>query len=276
MDPDYPVCLTIAGSDSSGGAGIQADLKTFVALGVFGASAITALTAQNTTGVLGILAIDPEFVRLQADAVFADLPVAAAKTGMLGEAATIEAVAEVLEQHPRCPLVVDPVMVARSGDPLLAAGAIDVLRERLLPRATVITPNRLEASLLAGSGPVTDASSLREVARALFERFRRPVLIKGGRALPGALDLLIDENGEYPLTIADGPLESRSTHGTGCTFSAALTALLARGHTLRDAAAEAKQYVSGAIRHAPGLGAGHGPVHHGWMIPGERAESTGL
>jgi len=261
-----PVCLTVSGSDSSGGAGLQGDMKTFTALGAFGASAITALTAQNTTGVQGIVLVDAAFVALQIETVFADLPVAAAKTGMLASAATIEAVATAFEARPGCPLVVDPVMVARGGDVLLDPEALVLLRDRLLPLATVVTPNRREVALLAETGPVTDAISLRQAARALFQRIGRPVLAKGGALLPGALDLLVDAEGEWPLTLADGPIDTTSTHGTGCALSAALTVFLALGHTVREAAAEAKQFVAGAIRHAPGLGKGHGPVHHGWLI----------
>lgn len=276
MPDAIPVCLTVAGSDSSGGAGIQADLKTFAALGVFGASAITALTAQNTRGVQGIQPVDPAFVRLQIEAVCLDLPVAAAKTGMLASAAVIATVAQAFQARPACPLVVDPVVVARGGDVLVEPSAIDALRELLLPRAAVITPNRHEAALLAGTPPITDALGLRTAARTLFERTGRPVLAKGGSALPGALDLLIDADGELPLTIADGPITTRSTHGAGCTLSAALAAFLALGHTLRDAAAEAKQFVAEAIRHAPGFGQGHGPVHHGWLTRSSATSRLGL
>jgi hydroxymethylpyrimidine/phosphomethylpyrimidine kinase len=265
--PDHdPVCLTVAGSDPSGGAGLQADLKTFAALGVFGTAAVAALTAQNTTGVKGLYPIDPGFVRLQIDAVFADLPVVAAKTGMLGSGPVIAAVAEAFADRPDCLLIVDPVMTARGGDPLLEPGAVHVLRDRLLPLAGLITPNRHEAVLLAGTDPIADVAGLRRTARALFERFGRPVLVKGGSAVQGALDLLIDGHGaEFPLALADAPIVTRSTHGTGCTLSAAVTALLARGHSLREAAAGAKQFVFGAIRHAPGLGAGNGPIDHGWL-----------
>ncbi|HEV3162890.1 MAG TPA: bifunctional hydroxymethylpyrimidine kinase/phosphomethylpyrimidine kinase [Isosphaeraceae bacterium] len=276
MANSIPVCLTVAGSDCSGGAGIQADLKTFAALGVFGASAITALTAQNTTGLKGVFAVDPGFVRLQIDAVFDDFPVAAAKTGMLGDSATITAVVEAFTLRPQCPLVVDPVLVARGGDPLLEPWAIGLLRDRLLPLATVIMPNRHEAVLLAGTGPITDVTSLRLAARTLFERTGRPILAKGGAILPGALDLLIDFDGEHPLTIADGPLDTCSTHGAGCSLSAAIAAFLALGHTLRDAAAEAKQFVAGAIRHAPTMGQGYGPIHHGWLIHPGPGPGSGL
>jgi hydroxymethylpyrimidine/phosphomethylpyrimidine kinase len=271
-----PVCLTVAGSDSGGGAGIQADLKTFEALGVYGASALTALTAQNTTGVRGVVAVDPAFVRLQIDAVCDDLPVGVAKTGMLANAAIIQTVAEAFSSRPGIRLVVDPVVVARSGDLLLEPEALDALRTRLLPLASVLTPNRHEAALLTETGPITDADALRAAARSLFDRIGRPVLAKGGSALPGALDVLIDADGtEWPLTALDAPIATRSTHGTGCTLSAALAAGLALGMNLVDAAVGAKRYVTGAIRHAPGLGAGHGPVDHGWMRRSRMPHSSG-
>ncbi len=269
--PETLVVLTIAGSDPSGGAGLQADLKTFSALGVYGAAVVSALTAQNTKGVQGTQLIDPEFIRLQLQSVFEDLPVAAVKTGMLGNAAIIATVAEVLEEQlgkdPNLRLVVDPVMVARGGDVLLDPKAIGVLRERLLPLASVCTPNRREAALLTGTTEANDVDSLRRSARALFELLEhRPVLVKGGSILPGGLDLLIDGHGEeFPLAISGAPIATRSTHGAGCTLAAALAALLALGHGLREASAGAKQYVYGAIENAPGLGEGHGPIAHDWM-----------
>ncbi len=268
---DETVCLTIAGSDPSGGAGIQADLKTFAALGVYGSAAITALTAQNTTGVFGVRMVDPDFVVLQVESIFNDLPVAALKTGMLGDAAVIGAVADLLERQlaatPDLRVVVDPVMVSRSGDPLLEPDAVETIRSRLLPIANLITPNRHEASRLTGLDPIETVDDLRRTAMALFELIgQRPVLVKGGQALQGALDLLIDGHGEeFPLALADAPIVSRSTHGTGCTLSAGITALLGRGHSLRDSCAGAKQFVFGAIEHAPGIGQGHGPLDHLWM-----------
>jgi len=269
--PPPAVCLSIAGSDPSGGAGIQADLKTFAALGVYGTAVITALTAQNTTGVRGVRTLDPAFVALQAEAVFDDLPVAALKTGMLANAALIEAVADVIERQiertPDLRVVVDPVMVARGGDPLLEPDAIEALRERLIPLAHLVTPNRHEAAIITGSPPFKSAEGLHLTARAAFERLgKKPVLVKGGAALDGALDLLIDGHGsEFPLAIAGAPIATRSTHGAGCALSAAVTAFIAKGHNLRDAAAGAKQYVYGAIEQAPGLGAGHGPIEHNWL-----------
>ena len=269
--PDETVCLSIAGSDPSGGAGVQADLKTYAALGVYGAAAITALTAQNTTGVQGVRLVDAAFVALQAESVFDDLPVVSVKLGMLGSAAIIAAVADVLEirieRTPDLRVVVDPVMVARGGEPLLDPKAVAVLRDRLLPLASVLTPNRHEASMLTGLGPIEGVEDLRRMAHALFELVgHRPVLVKGGEAITGAIDLLIDGHGnEFPLAIAGAPIATRSTHGAGCTLSAAIAALLAKGHGLRDACAGAKQFVFGAIEHAPGLGRGHGPLDHLWL-----------
>lgn len=269
--PELPVCLSIAGSDPSGGAGIQADLKTFAALGVYGAAAITALTAQNTLGVQGVMMVDAPFVAQQAQSVFDDLPVAALKTGMLGNAPIIRAIADLIEdrkrRNPGLVVVVDPVMVARSGDRLLDPGAVALLRDRLLPIADLVTPNRHEASLLTGHGPITDVDRLRHAADALFRMLQGPaVLVKGGAAMPGAVDILVDDDGEeFPMVSPGAPIQTRSTHGTGCTLSAAIAALLAHGHGLRDACDSAKQYVRGAIEHAPGLGSGHGPIHHGWM-----------
>ncbi|CAN5865578.1 hypothetical protein BH23PLA1_BH23PLA1_23380 [soil metagenome] len=269
--PESVVALTIAGSDPSGGAGLQADLKTFSALGVYGAAVVTALTAQNTRGVQGVQLIEPDFLRLQLASVFDDLPVTVVKTGMLGNAAIIGAVADVLEEQldktHELRVVIDPVMVARGGDVLLDPKAVGVLRERLLPLASVVTPNRREAALLTGTAEAEDVDSLRRSARALFELLgQRPVLVKGGSALQGALDLLIDGHGEeFPLAIAGAPIVTRSTHGAGCTLSAALAAFLGLGHALREASAGAKQYVYGAIEHAPGLGGGNGPIAHDWM-----------
>lgn len=268
-----PVCLSVAGSDSSGGAGIQADLKTFAALGVYGATAITALTAQDTAGVRGVVPVEPEFVGRQIEVVCGDLPVVAAKTGMLASAAIIEEVARAFADRPDIRLVVDPVMVARSGDSLLEEDALIAMRSLLLPLATVFTPNRHEAALLAGTGPITDVESLRRTAKLLFDLIGRPVLVKGGAILPGALDLLIDGHGnEFPIAMDNAPIATRSTHGTGCTLSAALAALIAHGHGLRQAAAGAKQYVTGAIAHAPGLGRGHGPIDHAWLTRHRRDE----
>lgn len=259
-----PVVLTISGSDSGGGAGLQADLKTFAAFGTFGTSAIVALTAQNTRGVRGVRLVEPEFVRDQLRAIFEDLPVAAAKTGMLATSELMEVVIEEFAARPEVPLVIDPVAVARSGDPLLEPSAVTTLRDRLLPLAAVATPNRLELALLTGLPPIEDAKALREGARELFKRCGRPILAKGGAILPEALDVLVTAEREFEFTAEDAPIATTSTHGTGCTLSAAIAAGLALGRALPEAIREAKAYVTGAIRHAPGLGGGHGPIGHGW------------
>ena len=262
-----PVALTIAGSDSGGGAGIQADLKTFQAFGVFGTSAITAITAQNTLGVRGIRTVDPEMVRAQILAVVEDLHPAAAKTGMLAEAAIIEAVADTLAGGAPIPrLVVDPVMVAASGDPLLAEGAEAALRGRLLPLATLVTPNLDEASRLLGR-PVRDVEAMRSAASDLAEATGAAILIKGGH-LAGdvVVDLLLQE-GRWREWRAPR-IETRGGHGTGCTLSAAIAAGLALGRPLEDAVDRAIRYTRAALaaapasdrappRSAPGAGPGH-------------------
>jgi len=246
-----PRCLTIAGSDSGGGAGIQADLKAFAAAGCHGASAIVALTAQNTVGVTDVLEVPPEFVRAQLEAVFSDVGVDAAKTGMLFSAAVIEAVADFVAQHP-VPLVVDPVMVASSGASLLRDDAVEALVTRLFPLATVVTPNLLEAQALAGEG------SRAELAERIVERGAAAVVVTGGHG-DDAVDYLFDgeRHVEIPVERHDVP----ATHGAGCTHSATLAALLARGLSLEEAARGAAETASRAV--AAGLveiGAGEGPV----------------
>jgi hydroxymethylpyrimidine/phosphomethylpyrimidine kinase len=253
------IALTIAGSDSSGGAGIQADLKTFAAFGVYGASVITALTAQNTLGVRAIADVDPSFVAQQIDAVVEDLQVGAAKTGMLARVAVIEAVAERLRAHRLPYLVVDPVMVATSGDVLLEPQAVTCLRERILPLATLLTPNLREAEILTGRA-VTNPAQMREAARALTETGVRAVLVKGGHLADDALDILYD--GEKFQEFYAPQIATRNTHGTGCTLSAAVTACLARGFSLDESVAAAKRYITRAIATAPGIGHGSGPVNH--------------
>ena len=245
-----PRALTIAGSDSSGGAGIQADLKAFAAAGCFGTSAIVALTAQNTTGVSAVLEVDPAFVRAQLEAVFADIGADAAKTGMLFSAPVIEAVADVLGEH-RVPVVVDPVMVASSGARLLEEDAAQTLVERLFPLATVVTPNLAEAEALAGDG------TKRELAERLVELGAPAAIVTGGHGEP--VDHLFD--GERHVEIPVERHEVRATHGAGCTHSATLAALLARGLSLEQAARGAAEAASRAV--AQGLeeiGAGDGPV----------------
>lgn len=252
--------LTIAGSDSGGGAGIQADLKTFQRFGVFGTSALTLITSQNTIGVQDVHLLPVEVIRSQIDSVVSDLRPDALKTGALGSAAIIEAVAEVIEEQGLRPLVVDPVMISKHGDLLLGPEAVEALSTRLLPLATLITPNLHEAGALVG-GTLTSESEIREAARELAGRGAGAVLIKGG-ALGGgeAVDILFDGVEFYRFS---GPrIETRSTHGTGCTFSASITAGLAKGLPLERAVAEAKDWIGKAISTAPGLGAGFGPVNH--------------
>ncbi len=253
--------LTIAGSDSGGGAGIQADLKTFMAFGVFGMSAITALTAQNTVGVQGIHPVPSDFIEQQLDSVIGDIGADAAKTGMLGSATMVERVAACVERLRIPNLVVDPVMVAKSGDVLLAEDARNAVRERLLPLATVVTPNLPEATALTGL-PVRNLEEMRAAAAALHRLGVHWVVVKGGH-LPeavDAIDLIYDGRGFDELR--SPRTHSRNTHGTGCTFSAAIAASLALGREPRTAIRVAKQYISAAIASAPQLGHGHGPTNH--------------
>jgi hydroxymethylpyrimidine/phosphomethylpyrimidine kinase len=258
-----PIAVTIAGSDSGGGAGIQADLKTFSALGVYGASVITALTAQNTKGVTAIHDVPPDFVTAQIDAVFSDLDVRAVKIGMLSQPAVIEAVAAGLDRFRQSKVVLDPVMVATSGDRLLNPDAIDVLARVLIPRALVITPNLPEAAALLDLPLAQSEDEMRAQAERLIERGARAVLIKGGHG-EGAdsVDLLVAPTSCTRL--AGKRIATKSTHGTGCTLSSAVAAGLAKGLDLAAAAREAKAYVSAAIAAAERLqiGAGNGPVHH--------------
>lgn len=254
-----PVALTIAGSDSGGGAGIQGDLKTFAALGVYGASAITALTAQNTVAVAGVHAAPAAFVALQINTVLDDLPVAAVKTGMLYAADIVEAVAGALKGR-GLPLVVDPVMIAKSGDALLRDEAVAALKTSLLPLALVVTPNIPEAEALAGMTVATRAD-MEEAARRIIRLGPAAVVIKGGHMEGDELtDLLYD--GAAFHAFASRRVPTPHTHGTGCAFSAAITAGLAKGMTLRGAVAAAKEYIAGAVVAAEPLGHGHGPVNH--------------
>jgi len=257
------IALTIAGSDSSGGAGIQADLKTFSALGVYGASVITALTAQNTLGVEAVHIVPADFVLKQIEAVARDLEGGAVKIGMLATSAVIEAVAEGLKSFTGVPVVLDPVMVAASGDALLDEDAVETLRAVLVPRATLITPNLPEAAKLLGSGEAKDEREMLAQALALRRLGAKAVLIKGGHADGSeAIDILLDGEGE--LRLAAPRVETRNTHGTGCTLSSAIAAELAKGASLREAVVAAKAYVTAAIAAADDLaiGKGRGPVHH--------------
>ncbi len=255
-----PRALTIAGSDSGGGAGIQADLKTFMAHGVYGASAITAITAQNTVGVHAVLMLEPSLVVAQIEAVLDDIGADAVKTGMLGNASIIQAVADTLERYRVGRLVIDPVMVAKSGARLLEEDAIATLRARLLPLALVVTPNLPEASVLLNR-PVTDERDMQDAARDLHTLGPRYVLLKGGH-LSGSdvVDLLYD--GERFVTLRAPRLETNHTHGTGCTYAAAIAALIARGLPVEQAVRQAHAYLQDAIVHAPAIGKGYGPVNH--------------
>jgi hydroxymethylpyrimidine/phosphomethylpyrimidine kinase len=255
--------LTIAGSDSSGGAGIQADLKTFSALGVYGASVITALTAQNTLGVEGVHVVPPDFVRAQMRAVASDLAVGAIKIGMLATSAVIGAVAEGLGDFPEVPVVLDPVMVAASGDPLLEADAVEALRTVLIPHATLVTPNLAEAAILLGQSVARSEYEMAAQALKLHETGARAVLIKGGHSAgEAAIDILLE--GDEPVSFEAPRVETKNTHGTGCTLSAAIAAELAKGADLAEAVGAAKTYVTEAILAADELeiGKGRGPVHH--------------
>lgn len=255
--------LTIAGSDSGGGAGVQADLKTFQELGAFGMSVLTALTAQNTLGVHGVHAVPPDFVTAQLDAVADDIGVDAAKTGMLANAGVVEAVADGIAAHGIRRLVVDPVCASKHGDSLLEPDAIEALRDRLLPLAEVVTPNTGEVEVLTGVR-VASVADLRPAAEAVKALGPRWVLVKGGH-LPGnleAADLLFD--GEREVLLHAERLDTTDTHGTGCTLAAAIAAYLARGDDVEKAVADAKTFVTGAIRHGLRVGRGIGPVHHGW------------
>lgn len=253
-----PVALTIAGSDSGGGAGIQADLKTFAALGVHGTSAITAITAQNTVAVRDVLELPVAMVRAQIDAVVDDLGVQAAKTGMLSSVEIIEAVAAAIEAHRIGNLVVDPVMVAKGGARLLREEAVDALRTRLLPLAAVLTPNLPEVEVLLGRAVVSLAERW-QAARDLLALGPRAVVVKGGHAQGDAVDVFWDGTTLEELTAPR--LATGNTHGSGCVFSAAITAGLARGLDPLPAVREAKEFVTGAIALALELGDGHGPVN---------------
>lgn len=262
-----PVALTIAGSDSGGGAGIQADLKTFAALGAYGCSVIAALTAQNTQGVQAIHGVPAAFVRRQLDSIFEDIRVGAVKIGMLGTAEVTSAVAAGLAHWRPRHLVLDPVMIAKGGDRLLADDAILALRRELLPLATLITPNLPEAAVLLGEAPVTQRRQMPPVAARLQGLGIINVLLKGGHLDgPESPDLLM-HGGE--LIWLEGPrIDTPHTHGTGCSYSSAIAALLARGRPLPAAVAEAKHWLEGAIRAGAslGIGRGRGPVHHFWQL----------
>jgi hydroxymethylpyrimidine/phosphomethylpyrimidine kinase len=259
MSRHVPTALTIAGSDSGGGAGIQADLKTFHRFGVYGTSVVTAITAQNTRGVSAVHPVPLEIVRAQIDAVVADLPPRALKTGMLATAELVDLVADAAAQHALRGYVLDPVMVATSGDRLLDRDAEGRLRDRLLPLAALVTPNLHEAGILVG-GPVVDEADMRDAARALVRAGAGAALVKGGHLQGEAVDILWD--GERETVWRRERVDTRHTHGTGCTLSAAVAAGLALGRPLAEAVDRALRFVALAIRTAPGLGGGHGPINH--------------
>jgi hydroxymethylpyrimidine/phosphomethylpyrimidine kinase len=253
------VALTIAGSDSGGGAGIQADLRTFAAHDIHGAVAITAVTAQNTVSVIEYVALEPRMVVAQIEAVMNDMPVAAAKTGMLANAAIIVAVAEAARRLSIPNLVVDPVMVAKSGDRLLENDAEAAYRERLFPLASLVMPNLNEAEVLLGRA-VRSLPAMREAARALLDLGTRAVVVKGGHLGGDAIDVFFD--GRRLIELPAPRIETRNTHGTGCTYSAAVAARLALGCDMLDAVRGAKDYLTEAIRLSYSVGKGHGPVDH--------------
>jgi hydroxymethylpyrimidine/phosphomethylpyrimidine kinase len=253
--------LTIAGSDSGGGAGIQADLKTFTAFGVYGMSALTALTAQNTLGVQGIEAVPPEFIRKQIESVMTDIGADAVKTGMLASIEIIEVVAEAIKTYHITNLVVDPVMVAKGGDPLLAENARQNIKELLIPLAKVITPNIFEAEVLVGNN-IEHLEDMKKAARDLHELGCRWVVVKGGHmAIDGQATDVVYNGSEY-FFLKSARFDSNNTHGTGCTFASAIAASLAKNVPPLDAIKKAKEYITEAIRNGLAIGSGHGPTNH--------------
>lgn len=265
-----PIALTIAGSDSCGGAGIEADLKTFTALGVYGMAAVTSITAQNTVEVRGIHDIPPETVAQQIDAVAEDVGMDAVKTGMLSSAAIAEAVADALRRHRVEKLVVDPVMVSESGHRLLVRDAVDVVVKELLPQALVVTPNIAEAEVLTGRS-IKDADAMRDAAKAIHDLGARCVLLKGGHMDgPEAIDYLYD--GEEWFPYAAPRVATENTHGTGCTYGAAIAAFLAKGEDLREAVGHAKTYLTQALRAGFSIGHGPGPLNHFWALTQEEKD----
>lgn len=260
--------LIIAGSDSGGGAGIQADIKTVTMLGGYAATAITAITVQNTLGVTGVHPIPVAIVEGQARAVLDDIGADAIKTGMLGDIEMVETVARILDSARSAPAVVDPVMVAKGGSNLLAPSAVDAVRSLMIPRAGLLTPNAPEAQVLTGL-PVQTTDDLRRAGEALMKLGAAAVLMKGGHVEgETVVDVLMTADGE--TTFEGERIHTRHTHGTGCTLASACAAGLAQGMTLPQAVARAWAYVHEAMRQAPGFGAGHGPMDHGWPLKGAR------
>jgi hydroxymethylpyrimidine/phosphomethylpyrimidine kinase len=259
---DVRIALTIAGSDSSGGAGIQADLKTFAALGVYGVSAVTAVTAQSTLGIMETLALSADLVIAQIEAVAGDMPIHAVKTGMLANAAIVEAVAAAIKELELQRVVVDPVMVSKGGARLLDDDGLQMLRAELLPCSAVITPNIPEAEVLSGRR-IHSIEEVRAAAHEIHQAAGSAVVITGGHGTGEYIvDLLYD--GEVFTELETARIDTRHTHGTGCTFASAVAANLALGQTLVDAVVHAQDYVAGAIRHGLAIGRGHGPLDHFW------------
>ncbi len=259
IDTTIPIAMTIAGSDSGGGAGIQADLKTFAALGVYGTSALTSVTAQNTTDVSGVYDLPPDFIELQIETIATDIRVDAVKTGMLSSPEITHAVARAITKHGFEKVVVDPVMISKSGHALLAPHARKTIAETVLPLALVVTPNLHEAEALAGF-PVPDKKAMKEAARAIFDMGPENVVVKGGHLDQSPCDILFDGRDFHEFNGLR--YQTKNTHGTGCTFSSAITACLAQGQSVTDSVAHAKQFISQAIKHSFPIGHGHGPTHH--------------
>ncbi len=259
MEKQWKRALTIAGSDCSGGAGIQADLKTFSAHGVFGMSAIVSVFAENTSRVLGVYDVSPEMIAMQIDAVYEDIGTDAVKVGMLSGPACMEAVCDRLRHHRPQNVVIDPVMIAKGGHPLMAPDAVGYLISHVLPLADVLTPNIPEAECITGM-EIKTQTDMEEAARRIAAMGPRYVLVKGGHAQGDAADVLFD--GTQFQTFTTARIDTKNTHGTGCTFSSAIASQLALGRAVEDAVARAKAYVTTAIRHAIPLGHGHGPTHH--------------
>lgn len=259
--------LTIAGSDSSGGAGIQADLKTMLANHVYGMSAITALTAQNTTGVTDIMEVTPEFLAEQLDSIFTDIRPDAVKTGMVSSSQLIEIIADKLREYKAVNIVVDPVMVATSGAKLICDDAMETLKKKLLTLATVITPNIPEGEVLAGM-KITSKEDMVTAAEKISNTYGCSVLLKGGHSLNDANDLLV-EQGKEPVWFMGRRIANTNTHGTGCTLSSAIASNLAKGKSLEEAVKGAKNYISGALAAGLDLGKGSGPMDHGFDIAGD-------
>jgi hydroxymethylpyrimidine/phosphomethylpyrimidine kinase len=265
---ELPVALTIAGSDSEGGAGIQADLKTFSAFGVFGTTVITALTSQNSVGVQGVHPVPADFIAKQFDSICSDLPVAAAKVGMVTDSRVIEVVSRKIAEYGINLLVLDPVMVATSGDRLLAENAVETLVNRLFPLSEIITPNTEEARDILGIERIENLGEMKDAAKRLHSLGAKSVLLKGGHITRGATDVFYDGN---DIFILEGRyVDTPHSHGTGCTLSSAIAAGLAKGEPVRDALTAEKEYTQGAIEHALELGSGHGSLNHMYRQLSER------